>query len=749
MPASVAKIAVSAATYFIDRPYEYRIPEELRARAVPGARVLVPFSRGNRKTEGIILALSEASSYDFEKLKDISSVADEAPVLTPQQLQLALFMRERFFCTVYDAVKAMLPAGLWLEEDGRRRVGDKTQEMVRLALPGTLEEAELETLARSPQQKRLLRELASYGELPSAELCRFAGVTRAPLKALVQAGHIELYEKEIFRLPPRAEAEKKPVPELNAEQSRAYEGLRALQSSGRACAALLEGVTGSGKTSVYIHLIQDALREGKTAILLVPEIALTPQMLQTFSSYFGDDIAVLHSSLTTGERYDEWKRLRSGKAHLAIGTRSCVFAPVEPLGVLIIDEEQEDTYRSENAPRYDAVEVAKYRCVKEKCLLLLGSATPNICSRHQAQIGKYSFITLKDRYNRMLLPAVRIVDMNVELRAGNSGNLSYALQEELTENLRRGEQSILFLNRRGAHKLVTCGECGFIYKCPKCSVSLTYHSVGRRLQCHYCGYVQPVDDSCPECGGILKYVGAGTQLIEEELHSLYPESEILRIDADVLTGRLTHEQIFDRFRQENVPFLVGTQMVTKGLNFENVTLVGVISADQSLYCGDYRAAERTFSLITQVIGRSGRGSKPGRAVIQTFTPKNEVILQAAAQDYEGFYQQEIALRQLMDVPPFADILAVTASGERERTVVESCRFIRSRLEQLLRGHGGIELLGPTPLAVVKVNDRYRYRVYLKCSADSAVRSAVSQIIIECSTDRRWNGVSFYADNDPE
>ena len=476
---------------------------------------------------------------------------------------------------------------------------------------------------------------------------------------------------------------------------------------------------------------------------------MTPQMLYTFSSYFGDDIAVLHSSLSPGERYDEWKRLKTGRAHVAIGTRSAVFAPVDNLGILIIDEEQEDTYRSENNPRYDARDVAKYRCFKNSCLLVLGSATPDLVTRYCAESGRYSRFVLRRRYNEMKLPEVKIIDLKNELRRGNEGSISVPLRTELLENLERGEQSILFLNRRGAHKLVTCGECGFVYKCPHCSVSLTYHSVNRRLICHYCGYTRRVDEACPDCGGILKYIGAGTQLVEEELHSLFPGTEILRMDADVLSGSMTHEQVFERFRAENIPIMIGTQMVTKGLNFENVTLVGVLSADQSLYSGDFRAAERTFSLITQVIGRSGRGQKAGRAVIQTFTPSSEVIRQAARQDYDAFYQSEIILRKLQDSPPFSDLLSVTASGAEERAVVDACRFVKNRLCFLLGQKEKTEFLGPTPLTVVRVNNRFRYRIIIKCRSDSAIRNAVSGVITECSTDKRFRGISFYADNDPE
>ncbi len=746
MPVIIAKIAVSAATYWIDRPYDYLVPSELVEKLKPGVRVTVPFSRGNRKTEGIVLAVADGSRY--ESLKPVLAVLDEEPVLTPEQIHLALFMRERFFCTVYDAVKAILPAGLWFHTDGTRRVRDKTVEMARLSVPAEdAADAADRIRRRSPQQANLLDMLCSFEALPSRELLLHCGASRPSLKALCDRELVELYQREVFRrteLPPEELAE---LPVLNEEQGRACEGLWALAGSGKACCALLQGVTGSGKTSVYIHLIRRQLDRGKSAILLVPEIALTPQMLRTFSGHFGDEVAVLHSSLSVGERYDEWKRIRSGRAHLVIGTRSAVFAPVKDLGLIIIDEEQEETYRSENSPRYHARDVAKYRCAKASCTLLLGSATPDLVSRYQAEIGTYSYFSLKNRYNEQKLPEVRIVDMKRELREGNGGCISSILAAELGKNLEAGEQSILFLNRRGANKLISCGDCGFTYKCPRCSVSLTYHSVNRRLLCHYCGYSRRLDDVCPECGGRLKYVGAGTQLVVEELQSLFPQQEILRMDTDSVAPVGSHEELFERFRRDRIPFLVGTQMVTKGLNFENVTLVGVLSADQSLYAGDYRAGERTFSLITQVVGRSGRGVKPGRAVIQTFTPDNETIRLAADQDYEAFFRSELELRRLQNTPPFADLLSVTFSGVQESLVIQAGRFVRDRLEQLI-GLRDAAFFGPTPMNVVKVNNRFRYRVHISCRSGVSIRSWVAQAVIECSTDKRFRSVSVFAENDP-
>ena len=747
MDCKVAKVAVSAATYWIDKPYDYLIPGELAEKAVQGVRVVVPFSSGNRRSEGIILSITDSSQY--EKLKTITAVLDEKPLLTPQQINLALFMRERFFCTVYEAVRAILPAGLWFDADGKRRVSDSTVEFVRLIMSADEAVEAAETFRKkAPARYRMLKELISYGEMEAGDLILFSGTSRKTMNTLAAEGFAEIIRREVLRVPDFT-GSLKALPRLNDEQQYAFDGISRQADSGSYSAALLHGITGSGKTAVYIRLIDHELKKGKTAILLVPEIALTPQMLHTFSSHFGDSIAVLHSSLTSRERLDEWKRLKAGKAKVAIGTRSAIFAPVEDLGLVIIDEEQEDSYRSESNPRYHAHEIAKYRCYKSNALLVFGSATPNICTRYFAEKGNYSYFRLSKRFNEMHLPEVAVVDMKNELRSGRDGSISLFLRDEIQKNIDNGEQSILFLNRRGARKLVTCGVCGYIYKCPHCSVSLTYHSVNNRLVCHYCGFAQQLDECCPDCGGVLKFIGAGTQLVEEELHTLFPDIEVIRIDTDVLNAGNTHEKIFEKFINEKIPVMIGTQMVTKGLNFENVTLVGVISADQSLYTGDYRAAEKTFSLITQVIGRSGRGSKPGRAVIQTFTPQNEVILQSAAQDYDSFYQTEIAIRSLQDAPPYSDILALSVSGSDERKVIEGCRFVKARLTTTLKDENNLEVLGPTPMSVVKVNNRFRYRVILKCALNKRIRSVVSAIIVECSTDKRFRNMSFYAENDPE
>lgn len=743
---TIAKIAVSGIPFRLDRPFDYAIPLDMKEKVQPGVRVEVPFTRANRRTEGIVLALAPIGAY--EKLKPISEVLDETPILTQAQIKLALWMHERFFCTVYEAVKAMLPAGLWFK-NGKRRVSDKYVTMAALAVPAEeAAEAAEQKRRRAPQQSELLRTLCAIGRAALPDLREFTGASLQSVRALRDAGLISLEDVPVYRRPEAPEGERQPLPKLNSEQTKAFKGILKLAGGKKASGALLFGVTGSGKTTIYIRLIAEMRRRGKTAILLVPEIALTPQMLRTFSSHFGDDIAVLHSSLSAGERLDEWRRIKNGEAGVVIGTRSAIFAPAEDLGIIIIDEEQEDSYKSENAPRYHARDVAKFRCAQDNALLLLGSATPDVESRWRAEQGSYAYFTLSRRFNEQSMPSVEIVDMKRELRRGNGSSISERLRSEISENLERGEQSILFLNRRGANKLITCVDCGFTYSCPNCSVSLTYHSFSRRLMCHHCGYTQRLDEHCPECGGTLKYVGTGTQKLEEELHELFPDTPVLRMDTDTVAPAGGHDVLLERFQTERIPIMVGTQMVTKGLNFENVTLVGVISADQSLYAGDYRATERTFSLITQVVGRSGRFEKPGRAVIQTFTPENETIRQAARQDYESFYRAEIELRRLQALPPFTELLCITMSGREESLVLGCAAKARDELLDATRSESGVRVLGPAPLSVLRVNNNYRYRVTLCAPPGRGLRRFVADIVARYSSDKQFRDVSVYADTNP-
>ena len=821
--AVIAKIALAAAAYAIDRPYDYLVPAELEGRAVPGVRVLVPFGRGNKRTEGIVLAMS-GELPEGKRLKEVFSVLDDAPVLDGQGLKLCLWMRERYFCTVYDAARAMLPAGLWfsirdsyhiasgvdreasyaaagrsrravqildliwacggsaevgqihaalgaadpapalkllteqgaitLETSAQRGVGDKREKVASLAVPAEEALAHVTPRRRSaPLRYAVVELLSTVGSASVKEICYFTGASTPTIKSLVKSGLVTLEEREVFRGGhEEADGPTAPPPVLNEEQEMAFQTLDGLCRSPKPAVALLYGVTGSGKTQVYLRLIRAALDRGQTAMVLVPEIALTPQLLRIFTAHFGSDVAVLHSSLRAGERYDEWKRLRSGLARVALGTRSAVFAPLENLGLIILDEEQEGSYKSENTPRYHAREIAKYRCAKAGGLLVLGSATPSVETMYLAKTGVYHLVTLTKRYNERALPAVYISDMKEELRSGNGTSIGTLLHRELEANLEREEQSILFLNRRGASRMVSCGECGEVPVCPRCSVHLTYHSANHRLMCHYCGHSEPLPEACPVCGGALNFIGAGTQKVQSELEELFPGVEILRMDADTVSAADGHQKLLDRFQRKKVPILVGTQMVTKGLDFENVTLVGVVAAALALYVDSFRASERTFSLLTQVVGRAGRGEKTGRAVIQTYTPDNDVIRCAAVQDYDRFYAQEIDLRRLMDYPPFRDVFVLTASGVDESAVLRKCQKLRRSLESWAAAWSDYDtrprLLGPAPAAVAKVNNRYRYRLTLLCQNTKEVRQLIAGLLQAAADDREIRGVSVFADVNP-
>ncbi len=743
----IAKVAVSAANLTIDKPYDYKITEKFAFSAVPGMRVTVPFGRGNRKSEGIILAVSEGD--DRPGLKSIEQVLDDEAMLLPWQIKLAVWMRERFFCTVYDAVRAMLPAGMWFKDDGSRKVKDKTVAVASLNVSGeeALIVAEQKKL-RAPQQAEILKILSAAGHVAVKEICYFTGASSTTVKALEKQGFISIEHVEVYRRPEYGRGAPAPELVLNAEQEKAFKGLKELADNRKAAAALLYGVTGSGKTAIYINLIKEVIKTGRSAIVLVPEIGLTPQFVEIFSSHFGEDIALLHSSLSMGERYDEWKRIRSGEVKVVIGTRSAVFAPLSNLGVIIMDEEQEYTYKSENTPRYNTRDISKFLCVQANALFLMGSATPDIETMYMAQQGKYSLFTLDTRYNEKQLPQVLIADMKKELKNGVGGSISSLLYEELKKNIENGEQSILFINRRGASNLVVCGECGYTYTCPNCSVSMTYHSANHRFMCHYCGYSSTREEECLECGGKLKFIGSGTQKVEEEIRELFPDIEVIRMDTDTVSPAKSHEKLLAQFRDKNVPVLIGTQMVTKGLDFSNVTLVGVISADQMLYVNNYRAHERTFDLITQVVGRSGRGEKTGRAVIQTFTPNNEVLHLAAKQDYMSFYERELAMRKILGCPPIADLFSVTVTGLDESAVLRGCVKIRESFKNYFSDIDDTRVLGPAPASVTKVNNRYRYRVILSCENTKRVRETIMHVMREFANDKQNRKLSVFADINP-
>ena len=808
---TVARVAVAAATYSIDKPYDYIVPESLLSRARIGVRVTVPFGRGNRTSEGVIIGMDHEKRR--EELKNLASVLDDESVLGPAQIKLALWLRERYFCTLYDAVKTLLPAGLLYrireiyhlsidresameagaderesrvletvvahggcaeletlklacgedvksvlrelcrrgvltaETSAKQRVNDKMVKRVTLALSPEEALALVEPKKKSsPLRYEVVRLLSAIGSALSSDIIYFTGASMQTLRGLEKSGLITITQEEAFRVPKIEETDCEEIV-LSDEQHAVYEDIVKNLDAQQPTCTLLYGVTGSGKTAVYIQLLKETVQRGKQGMILVPEIALTPQMMAKFSAHFGSKVVMLHSGLHLTERYDQWKRIRRGEVDVVLGTRSAVFAPLDNLGMIIVDEEHEDSYQSESAPRYHARDVAKFLCTHHNAVLVLGSATPSIESTWQAQRGSYQKAILRNRYNRQPLPRVLIADLRDEVRAGNNGSISSLLCRELEENIRRGEQSILFLNRRGNSRMLLCGECGAVPECPRCSVPLTYHSANGRLMCHYCGHSERAWDNCDECGGMMKHVGIGTQKVEEELQELFPGVEVLRMDADTVSGN--HEQLLEKFEKKKIPILLGTQMVAKGLDFENVTLVGVLSADLGLYMDNYRAAERTFSLLTQVVGRAGRGSKDGRAVIQTFTPDNEVIVSAAGQDYNAFYSSEIKMRRARRYPPFADVFTLTISGQDEGAVLRAAVQLREGMRQALSYPSAAnlqtELLGPAPAPILKVNNRYRYRLFWVGRNDHATREIIAYYIRAFHQKKENRGMNLFVD----
>ncbi len=808
----IAKIAVSAANFAIDKPYSYAVPEGMTL--TPGLRVQIPFGRGDRTAEGVVLALEEGSE---EGLKPVTCPLDRESLLNDTMLRLAAFMRQRYFCTYFDAVRAMLPAGLWFqskqvfsltedrswedaklrnplaatllrtladlggtapehllrgeaeEEDFhkaisyllrkkwvasqtsyRRRTSDKVERIATLAV--SPEEA-LAYLADKPRtalmQKSVLKLMASIGSASVKEICYFTGATTATVNRLTELGYLELSEKQVLRCREIRPAKLEGELVLNAEQQAAYHGLCAQLQREQPGTALVYGVTGSGKTSVYLKLIAHALEMGRSAALLVPEIALTPQLLGLLAAHFGSRVAVLHSSLSARERYDQFLRVHRGEATVVVGTRSAVFVPCKNLGVMILDEEQEHSYQSENNPRYSAREIAQWRCFKEKALLVLGSATPSVETMYHARQGTYRLYRLKNRFGGRALPQVQIVDMAEELRNGNDSPFSIPLLCALEETRQAGKQAVLFLNRRGNSRALVCVDCRQAPECPRCSARLTYHSANNRLMCHYCGFSQAVPRKCPQCGGRLKTLGVGTQKAQEELAKRFPDMEVARMDADTVSAANPHEKILDSFQKNHTPVLLGTQMVAKGLNLPDVTLVGVLDADLGLYSESYLAGETTFNMLTQVVGRAGRGDAPGKALIQTLVPEHPVIQLAAKQDYDGFYNMEIGLRKLQNCPPFAQLFCVVFTGEQEQRVLRSAVKFRDSLAACLAQpeyrEEACTLLGPAPCPVPKINYHYRFRLVLRLQNSQNLRNLLAHLLRQFSKDKENRGVSAFAD----
>lgn len=678
---SFAQVIVDVSHSQLDRVFEYIVPETLRGQIARGHRVLVPFGRGNAPAEGFVIALSDTAAYDSAKLKSVLRVMEPYNVLLEDQLELARWMAEKYNANLVDALRLMLPAEL---RGGRVR--EKQLRTWRLLLDETELQPAINSLnskngtCKAPLQRDLLLLLAQFGEMSVAEAHEQIKGADSAARACIKKGWIEVRAHEAFRRPYDA-VTNEPGPAVSAtEDQRA--------SITRVCGAMdadggrfiLRGVTGSGKTEVYLRCMSHCISLGKSAIMLVPEISLTPQTVERFRARFGSAVAVLHSRLSAGERYDEWRRIRLGEVKVAVGARSAVFAPFEKLGLIVIDEEHENSYQSEHTPRYAAADVAQRRCEQHGAVLLLGSATPSLETWHRAKAGEFDILTLDKRINNRPLPEVEIVDMRAELAQGNKSMFSAALYRQMRECFFAQKQMILFLNRRGYSTFVSCRGCGYVLKCGQCDVSMTYHKTDGTVRCHYCGAQRHIPERCPQCSQpYLKHFGVGTQQVEEQVLRLFPGIRVLRMDYDTTQKKDAHLTLLQAFRDQQADVLVGTQMIAKGLDFPQVTLVGVIAADATLFVPDFRSAERAFSLITQVAGRAGRDADAGRVVVQTYSPEHPSIQCSARHDFEAFYEYEIECRRQSEFPPFADFVRFLFVGENDAQLAQACKAFQEEL----------------------------------------------------------------------
>ncbi len=780
----VAQIVLEKTAYSFDKLYSYSVPHSLEGKCRAGCRVIVPFGRGNTHRQGMVISVEDAHA---ENLKEIISVKDAAPIISDEMLKLCLWFHERLFCTYFDAVNAVLPTGVSLKlvdtysvktecspeisgeqravfefikanregiaadkiikkfgndayailnelvakeliiksTDAVQKMTDATQKSVKLA-----ENSEKTAIKLTPRQEEILETMKMIGAVSVKELQYFTGVSISVIDNLVKKGLLEYYQKPVYRMPKYEKGKADEQIVLTDEQQSAFNTLKGKMNGQNS--ALLYGVTGSGKTKVFLSLVDEAVKENKGVIIMVPEISLTPQTISIFNNRYNGKIAVFHSAMSLGQRMDEWKRIREGEAQIAIGTRSAVFAPFNNLGLIIMDEEHEHTYKSEQSPRFHARDVAHFRSAYHNCLFVMASATPSIRTYSNALSGKYTLCTLKNRYGNAALPEVLTVDMRAEIKNGNNGILSGELYDEINKALENEKQAIVLLNRRGHNTYVSCPNCSYVASCPNCSVSLTYHSANRRLMCHYCGYSQPMNSKCPECSyENMRFSGAGTQKAQEELEMLFPEANILRLDADSTMARGSFSEHLSSFAEGKYNIMLGTQMVAKGLDFPNVTVVGVIGADSSALSSDYRSTERTFTLLTQVIGRAGRGDDSGVAVIQTNDPESSIITLAQNQDYEAFYNEEIGLRKLMIYPPYCDIISLLVSSENQSTALDAANEVLSNIKTAAQNEFSdvkIIALGPAPAVMPKVNNKYRYTLLIKCKNSKRTRDLIRKAI---------------------
>lgn len=726
----IAEIIMNSSVKNLDRTFDYSIPYEMEDKVHIGSRVLVKFGNIKELKEGFVVNIKEKSEFE---VKDIARV-EEKDFIDETKVRLAEWMSNRYFCNVSDCIKLMLPPGTGTNSI-ENRAKEKMARFIRLAKGYEDIQLDIENkIIKSEKHIRALNLLSKIDEIPSKEFEELADVSSAILKTLEKNGYIEFYESAVERNPfMHKVVETTEKLRLTEEQNNAYSAVADSIDDMMNSEFLLFGVTGSGKTEVYLQLIEKVLNEGKTSVMLVPEISLTPQTVDRFISRFGQEkIAVLHSKLSVGERYDQWYKIKNGIAKIVIGARSAMFAPINDLGIVIIDEEHDSSYKSETTPRYNVKDVARYLAKEYSVPIVFGSATPDMDTYFKAQNGDIELLELTKRANEATLPNIKVVDMRDELKNGNRSSISMKLYEAIKKNIEEKRQTILFLNRRGYSTFIMCRDCGYVAKCKHCNIALTYHMKENKLRCHYCGYEVKPFSTCPECNSkSIKYSGSGTQKLEEEVNKIFPSAKTIRMDVDTVTKKNSHEEILSRFKNENIDILIGTQMVVKGHHFPNVTLVGVIFADGSLNIDDYRAHERTFQLLTQVAGRAGRGKDKGNVIIQTYNPDSMAIEYSKEQNYKKFFDTEIIIRKQLKYPPFCDIILIGFNSENESNVIKSARYVYTSIKnKIIEDKLPIILYKPVPAPVDKIKNKVRWRLIIKCKFDEKIMRAINSSIKE-------------------
>ena len=796
----IAEVIVDVSTYHVDRPFDYQVPVEWISVIELGSRVKVPF--GPRNVLGFVVGLKKETDVPLNKLKAIKQILDMEPVLTEEMLRMAKWLKNDTICYEIDALQVMLPSALRAKYEkmiklqqgqqlplevqaifGKRQRANfkeferagllpllkqlvaenivaienvvkqqgnvKEIRMVQITADQQLIERALEQSSRAAKQRLLLQWMCLHlGEIfTPQQICDEARVSISVLEAVIDKGAAQFIQEEVFRDPFTKEVSRTHALQLTSEQQVALQAITTAMDQQIAQTFLLHGVTGSGKTEVYLQAIQKVLEEGKEAIMLVPEISLTPQMTERFRSRFGEMVAVMHSGLSVGEKYDEWRKIQQGKVKVVVGARSAIFAPFTNIGLIILDEEHESTYKQEDSPRYHARDVAIWRSEFYNCPIILGSATPALESFARAKKGVYKLLSLKHRALHQALPTVFIADMREELRQGNRSMFSQSLIEAIRLRLEKKEQMVLFLNRRGYSSFVLCRDCGTVVQCPNCDISLTYHRTTEKLKCHYCGYEEHVPQICPQCqSDHIRYFGTGTQKVEEELYKLFPEARVLRMDVDTTKHKGAHEEILETFGAGHADILLGTQMIAKGLDFPNITLVGVLSADTSLHLPDYRAAERTFQLLTQVSGRAGRHDKLGEVIIQTYTPEHYAIELAKTQEYEPFYEREMFLRRRSNYPPYYFVALIQLSHEDVMMAAEYA----GRVADWLRGNlsNQVAIIGPTTASIARLQNRYRYQCLIKYKIEPNLIPVLQRLLAMYRAEWIKQGILMTVDLDP-